>query len=587
MKSSVFVAKYLEKKGVTHVFELIGGMITHLIDSINSESNIEIISCHHEQCAGFAAEGMARITGIPGIALATSGPGATNLLTAIGSCYFDSVPVLFITGQVNTYELKNQRKIRQLGFQETDIVSMAKPLCKYAVQVKESQYLPSVLKKAFEIALEGRQGPCLVDLPMNIQSDQIQDELVNIFINEEMAKDKNKIKLDKYLKNDIDLDQKIGFLRDDIRNAKKPLILAGGGCSTFKNRDCSRKIIKQLNLPVILSLLGVDILSSDNNQRVGFIGSYGNRWANKILGESDLLITIGSRLDIKQTGSDLESFCGEKKIWQIDIDDNEVGARFKPYNHIITSLSYFQKKLNAFDFTNYKGSVNWINRIKELKTKYPANKEYSPEEDEINPIFFLEKLSSFSNSPKIFITDVGQHQMWSAQSLKFGIDDRFITSGGMGAMGFGLPAAIGSYFGNKEKLIFLITGDGSFQLNLQELETIKRNNIPIRIILFNNKCHGMVRQFQESYFKGNNRSTVEGYSAPDFVKVAGAYGIDSFRYSEFKNLDDLFGFLFSISGPVLIELPLSLKSKVYPKLAFGRKFGEMEPEIKPTQMEST
>ncbi len=587
MKSSVFIAKYLQKNGITHVFELIGGMITHLIDSINRESKIQIISCHHEQCAGFSAEGMARINGIPGIALATSGPGATNLLTAMGSCYFDSVPVLFITGQVNTHELKNQRKIRQLGFQETDIVSIAKPLCKYAVQVKKSQDLPSILKKSFEIALEGRQGPCLIDIPMDIQSDNIQDELAKIFLDEKIKTNNYQVNSDKKCKNNFDIHQQINLLRNDVLKAKKPLILAGGGCSAFKNRNSSREIIKKLKIPVVLSLLGVDLLSYDDKQRVGFIGSYGNRWANKVLGEADLLITLGSRLDIKQTGADLKSFCSNKKIWQLDIDDNELGVRVKSQNYIVTSLINFEQELRDFEFKLGSDFTKWNSRIEYLKLKYPSNKEYSPERDEINPILFLEKLSSYSNSPAIYATDVGQHQMWCAQSLILGINDRLITSGGMGAMGFGLPAAIGSYFGNTEKNIFLITGDGSFQLNLQELETIKRNNIPIKIILFNNNCHGMVRQFQESYFKGNNRSTVEGYSAPDFVKVAKAYGINSFDLNQFKNIDDLLNFLFSESGPILIQLPLSVKSKVYPKLAFGRKFGEMEPEIQPTKMEST
>ena len=585
MKASTFLAKYLESQGVTHVFELVGGMITHIIDSINIETKINIVSCHHEQSAGFAAEGYARNSGIPGVALATSGPGATNLITAIGSCYFDSVPTVFITGQVNTYELKKEKKIRQLGFQETDIISIVKPLCKKVFQVERVEDLPHILEKSFEIALEGRQGPCLIDFPMNVQSESLETKLISRFFNKNQEINSNEEDFKKF-ENKI-FDEGIDFLKKDIFNAKKPIILAGGGCSNFKNRGVSKKILKLLNLPVVMSLLGVDILPYDDPLRVGFIGSYGNRWANKLLAEADLLITIGSRLDIKQTGSDLEGFCKNKKIWQIEIDENEVGLRINPDNFLHTSLHFFEHKIRNINFKRNNYIDSWFKRIDHLKLNYPAIAEYLPEIDELNPIFVLEKLSLKTTKPKIFVTDVGQHQMWSAQSLKMNQKDRFITSGGMGAMGFGLPAAIGSYFAGKGKDIFLITGDGSFQLNIQELQTIKRNNIPIKIILFNNNCHGMVRQFQESYFKGNNQSTVKGYSAPNFVEIVNAYGIKAYKISSFEDIDDAIGFLCVADEAILIEFPLSVHSKVYPKLAFGKNFGDMEPEIKPTQMEST
>ncbi len=587
MKSALFLAKYLEYKGVDHVFELIGGMITHIIDAIDTETNIKIISCHHEQSSGFAAEGYARVKGIPGVALATSGPGATNLITSIGSCYFDSIPTIFITGQVNTYELKKDKNIRQLGFQETDIISIVEPICKSVFQVEKSQDLPEILENAFHIALQGRQGPCVIDIPMNIQSEIIRDGLVGKYLktysklnfqNKNPSSEENTTDL---------LDIKLNLLQEEISISKKPLLLAGGGCSNFHNRNSSKKIIEYLNLPVVNSLMGTDILPYNHPLRVGFIGSYGNRWANKLLADSDLLITIGSRLDIRQTGSDLNGFCNNKKIWQIDIDENEIGLRFSPTNSIKTSIVSFEKKIRNLSFKLNSNMENWSNKIQSLKNEYPSENEYKKIENEINPIKLLKELSCYNSKPKIYITDVGQHQMWSAQSLQLKIKDRFITSGGMGAMGFGLPAAIGSFYGSQEEEILLISGDGSFQLNIQELETVKRNNIPIKIILFNNYCHGMVRQFQDSYFKGNTQSTLKGYSAPDFVKIAKAYGIQAFNILSFKNISKSLEFLFSTSDPVLLEIPLSRHSNVYPKMAFGRKFGDMEPEIKPTQMEST
>lgn len=587
MKLSVFLAKYLEYRGTTHIFELIGGMITHIIDAIDKETSIKIISCHHEQCSGFAAEGYARVKGIPGIALATSGPGATNLITAIGSCYFDSVPTIFITGQVNTYELKKNKKIRQLGFQETDIISIIKPLCKSVFQVGNPNDFPLLLEKSFEIALKGRQGPCLIDIPMNIQSAKLDETIAAKFLEKTQDHKKNILEVDSHYNDSKEIEEKLKLLQSQIKNSLRPLILAGGGCSNFFNRNSAKNIFRYLDLPVVMSLLGIDSLPSNNIKRVGFIGSYGNRWANKLLSEADFLITLGSRLDIRQTGSDLKGFCENKQIWQIDIDENELGLRISPDNFIVSSLHNFEKSIKNLNFSKSSNIQNWYIRINELKKSYPPQKEYRTINDELNPIEFLEKLSSHNTKPTIYITDVGQHQMWAAQSLRIGPKDRFITSGGMGAMGFGLPASIGCYFGSKNKEIILISGDGSFQLNIQELETIKRNNISIKIILFNNNCHGMVRQFQDSYFSGNAQSTVKGYSAPDFVKIANAYNIKAFNLASFKTIDDSINFLFDSDFPLLIEYPLSIKSNVYPKLAFGKKFGDMEPEIKPTQMEST
>ena len=587
MKVSDFVAKYLEIRGVTHCYELVGGMITHLLDSISNKTKINIVSCHHEQTAGFAAEGHARITGIPGVALATSGPGATNLLTAIASCYFDSTPALFITGQVNTHEKSGNKGLRQLGFQETNIIEMSKPITKRSYEVDSANKIPEILHEAFNYSLSGRKGPCLVDIPMNIQSAQIEIQKVNQFLikasNQLCKKDDINLINEYYLQN----------LLKEIKLSLKPLVLMGGGCTSFENRKSAIKIAKSLKLPIVFSLMAVDLLPVENDLRVGFIGSYGNRWANRVLGDADLLIVIGSRLDIRQTGSDLKSFCEGKKIFQFDIDKTEVGVRVKPEKSFITSISSLENALRNLykekPFLKLKISEHdlWRNHIKKLKDKFPTKKEYLAKLNEINPITFLNNLSKAINSSSIFVTDVGQHQMWAAQTLQFREGDRFITSGGMGAMGFGLPAAIGCAFASSKKSVYLISGDGSFQLNIQELETLKRNKLNVKIVLFNNSCHGMVRQFQESYFKDNLQSTVVGYSAPSFSKIAKAYGLNSLKLTN-KGLEKkAIEWLLLSNGPSLLEVEISKDSKVYPKLAFGRKFGEMEPEVDPISMEST
>jgi acetolactate synthase-1/2/3 large subunit len=582
LKVSDFVALYLNARGVTHVFELVGGMITHLLDSISKTNQVEIISCHHEQTAGFAAEGSARITGIPGVALATSGPGATNLLTAVGSCFFDSTPTVFITGQVNTHELKGERGMRQLGFQETDIVAMASPICKSAVQVLHAEELPSLLDSAFRLALDGRQGPCLVDIPMNVQSEEIDDSLANSWLS--LASD---IDLDATNSGNNRLKQDLDLLLRAISHAERPLLLMGGGSAATPNREAAQQIADQLQIPVVLSLMAVDLLPVTHPNRVGFIGSYGNRWANKALGAADLLVVLGSRLDIRQTGSDLESFCDGKQIWQIDIDSEEIGSRIKPHHSLCCSIQQAALCLDGHkSFPNSQHRA-WLEWIDELKLVYPAANEYSTDAGEINPINFLQSVSSIHLATCHYVTDVGQHQMWAAQSLRFKEKDRFLTSGGMGAMGFGLPAAIGCAIVDPEILTILISGDGSFQVNIQELETVRRNQLSLKIIIFNNQCHGMVRQFQESYFKGNLQSTVDGYSAPDFAKLSRAYGIPARRLACVEEVDENIHWLLRSKGPALLEVPLSMQSKVYPKLAFGRRFGEMEPEASPIAMEST
>ena len=587
MKSSDFVARYLEARGVTHVFELVGGMITHLLDSIGEKSNISIVSCHHEQAAAFAAEGYARITGVPGVALATSGPGATNLLTAVGSCFFDSTPTVFITGQVNTHELKGERGIRQLGFQETDIVSIATPICKSAVQVRSAADLPAVLDSAFRLALEGRQGPCLVDIPMNVQSEAIDDTFADQWLQAARLASLDATDRTQLLSNDQQLKEEFVALLSAINQAECPLLLMGGGCAAASNRQAARRIAELLGVPVVLSLMAVDLLPELHPQRVGFIGSYGNRWANKSLGAADLLIVIGSRLDIRQTGSDVESFCEGKQIWQIDLDPEEIGVRIQPQHSLCCSIRSAVEQLAALPAADKSQHPAWLEQIDDLRHQFPAWREYPAELGELNPVRLLQKLSGLIPGPCHYITDVGQHQMWAAQSLQFKHEDRFLTSGGMGAMGFGLPAALGSAFSNQNAMTVLVSGDGSFQVNIQELETVRRNQLNLKIILFNNQCHGMVRQFQETYFKGRLQSTVEGYSAPDFIAVSRAYGVPARSLNCIDEVDESIHWLLKSKGPALLEVPLSIRSRVYPKLAFGRKFGEMEPEASPVAMEST
>jgi acetolactate synthase-1/2/3 large subunit len=572
MKASDFIAEFLMKKGIKSVFELSGGMITHILDSLNQKTDINIITMHHEQGAAFAAEGYARVTGLPGIALATSGPGATNLLTGIGSCYFDSTPAVFITGQVNRHELKGDREIRQLGFQETDIVTMAKPITKACFHVSDANDLPNIFENAFKVALEGRPGPVLIDIPMDVQRIQIED---NSFIGDHI----------KSLEIESDILKK---LIEDIKKAKRPLVLSGRGIKASKSQELFDEFIIKTQIPVITTLLGLDTISYDNFQRVGFIGSYGNRWANIAFGECDLLIVLGSRLDIRQTGADTK-FIEDRKIYHIDCEKGEVNNRVKGCQAIITDLSFFfkefEKTVTNISFVSKK---EWINHINDLKNTWPDIKELDVKG--INPNVFMHVLSNMSRKAKAYLADVGSHQMWSAQSLEIYSNQQFLTSGGMGAMGFSLPAGIGASIGlNKEPVVVLV-GDGCMQINIQELQTIVRNKLPIKIIVLNNRTLGMIRQFQDSYFESRYQSTYWGYDAPDFAKVSIAYGIDAKTIENPEEVEDAISWLWSNENekkPQLLQVMIDPHTNTYPKIAFGRPITEMEPFAKPIAMEAT
>jgi acetolactate synthase-1/2/3 large subunit len=572
MKVSDFIAEFLEKKGIKSIFELSGGMITHILDSINQTTNIEIVTMHHEQSAAFAAEAYGRVTGLPGVALATSGPGATNLLTGIGSCFFDSTPALFITGQVNRHELKGDRAIRQLGFQETDIITMAKPITKACFQILNADELPDIFEKAFKIAMAGRPGPVLIDVPMDVQRAQIS-------VKEVTQTDANSVNISTEL---------LKRLVTDIKNAKRPLILAGRGIKAAHSQDLFDSFIQEVKVPVITTLLGLDTIGFENQQRVGFIGSYGNRWANISFGECDLLIVLGSRLDIRQTGADTKFF-EDRIIYHIDCEEGEINNRVNNCIPIVADLKEF--------FINFskvsKGEVFlveevWMLYIQSLKAQWPDIKELSPVG--INPNVFMHQLSKKAKGVTAYLADVGSHQMWAAQSLEIRKEQHFLTSGGMGAMGFSLPAAIGASIAFNKKTVVVIIGDGCMQINIQELQTIIRNKLPIKIIVLNNRTLGMIRQFQDSYFESRYQSTYWGYDAPDFAKVAIAYGINAMTVENEVNVEDAIDWLWNeenLEAPQLLQVMIDPKTNTYPKIAFGRPITEMEPFAKPIEMEGT
>ncbi|MBS3947290.1 MAG: thiamine pyrophosphate-binding protein [Firmicutes bacterium] len=573
MKVSDYIASFLYAQGVRHVFEVVGGMITHLVDSIHCQGKIQLVSTHHEQAAAFAAEAMARITGVPGVAMATSGPGATNLMTAICSCYFDSSPAVFITGQVNRHEQKGSLPIRQLGFQETDIVAMAAHVTKAAWCVQSPEEIPSLLAKAFTIALSGRRGPVLIDIPMDVQRAQISGTEIN-FLQASHQRGPDPAKIEELLA--------------ALSAAKRPLILAGGGISSARVTDLFRKFAEKVNVPAVNSLMAVDLLPCLHPLRVGTIGSYGNRWANIAIGKSDFLLVLGSRLDVRQTGSETEAFKGSRIVYHVDIEAGEINNRVQGCEAIVADLSaFFESGIQLAAESTFTERQDWFAEIRKLRENWPDADELQ-DIPGINPNQFMHQLSASSLLASAFLVDVGQHQMWAAQSLKLAEGQRFLTSGGMGAMGFALPAAIGAALACEGQPAVMIAGDGGFQMNIQELQTIAHHQLPVKMVVINNLCYGMVRQFQQSYFEERYQSTYWGYSAPDFAKVAGAYGIATCTVSNQSEVPQALEKMWQDpKTPFLLQVMVDVYTNTYPKIAFGRPITEMEPFVKPLEMEST
>ena len=570
IKVSDYVIDFLLEHKIDKVFGYIGGAVAHLYHSIGKNKNMEMINCINEQGAAFAAEGYARITGKSGVAFATSGPGATNLITSIGSCYFDSVPTLFITGQVNTYEYKYDKPVRQVGFQETDIVSIVKPIVKYAVMIDDIQDIRYELEKAYFLSQNGRKGPALIDIPMDIQRSEVDFKSLHSFFDSKEFENYNQA--NSYC---------VNMTMEMLRNSKRPVVLVGGGVRISNAQTELLQFLKTYNLPVVYSLMGKDSISEDYEHNMGLIGAYGNRYGNLALANSDLILVIGSRLDTRQTGTSLDTFAREAKIIQVDIDKHELGSKISIDLEIHGDAKEFLNQVNSRSLEI--DIKEWLNNLSAYKSKFSSLTGIDKNIKISNMV--ISQIAKFLTNETVCV-DVGQHQMWTAQSLNTKATQRVLFSGGMGAMGFALPAAIGACIATKNRTI-VIAGDGGIQMNIQELEVIKRRNLPIKIFVLNNKNLGMVRQFQELYFEKKYLGTVDDYSVPDFVKIAQAYGINSRTISDIKNIEIELKNIFSNTHPELIniELPIQMTT-VEPKLIVNKPIEDMYPFIDKDELNS-
>lgn len=541
----------LKREGVTDIFGYPGGKVIPIYNELYDFKGIHHILTRHEQGASHAADGYARVTGKVGVCVATSGPGATNLITGIMTAYMDSVPMVAITGQVSTDQIGKD------AFQESDITGITMPVTKHNYLVKNLRDLPRIIKEAFYIAKTGRPGPVLIDIPSDIQGQKMDFNEFDRLYNQEL-------KLESYSPNYEGHPKQIKMAAKLINCAKRPLILAGAG--VIKSRASSELIefVEKTNIPVAMTLLGLGSIPSTHELSLGMLGMHGTVASNYAVYEADLLIAVGMRFDDRVTGK-LQEFAPNSKIIHIDIDPAEIGKNKKPDVPIVGDVKEVFKKL--IEKVREKEKDEWVEQVTQWKNEYPMT--YEKSDVEIKPQQVIEKISEITGGNAIIVTDVGQHQMWTAQYYNFNRPETFCSSGGAGTMGYGLPAALGAKVGKPEETVIAVVGDGGIQMTSQELMTLAHFNIPVKVVILNNSYLGMVRQWQELFFD-NRYSSVDLEISPDFVKLAEAYKLKGVRIEKPEDLDRLLRENLTTNEPVLFDIKVSKEENVLPMVPLGK-----------------
>ncbi len=568
MKLSDYVVDFLLKENLNQGFFMIGGSVGHIADSCASRG-LTLYTMHHEQAAAFAAEAQAIITRGLGLAMATSGPGATNLVTGIGSSYFASIPVVFITGQVNTFESNLSGTKRQVGFQETDIISIVKTITKYSIQIKDPELIRYELEKSVFISKHNRAGPVLIDLPFDIQKSDIDPSKLKPFLNsEEHAILSRKKELDKII---------LKKVANALGDAERPIILLGHGVRLSNAEENVLKIIEKTSIPVVVSLLGTDCIYHAHPLFHGFIGTYGSRSSNFALANADLILVLGARLDSRQVGVQSKKFAPIAKIIHVDIDETELGTSVNEWLSIHADISEFTNQIFPYLDTSKERSewLKYLDWLKKTYSKCPQNIG----KDEIDPVDAISMLSDVAAEGDIVTVDVGSNQMWFAHGWKTKKRQNILTNGGMAPMGYALPAAIGASLSRNKCPVWTVTGDGGLQVNIQELQTVVRNKLPIKILVLNNRALGMLTQFQTENFEGRLTGSVDGYDAPDFVKVARAYGIASETLAKRTDLKEKIFWLANQKGAALLDVSIPLNYWVLPKSRHNKPVHDMSPHL--------
>ena len=557
LKGSQILLKMLEEEKVDLIFGYPGGAVLDIYDQLY-KSKLKHILVRHEQGAVHAADGYARATGKVGVCLVTSGPGATNTVTGIATANMDSIPVVVFTGQVPTTLIGND------AFQESDITGITRPCTKHNFLVRSVEELAATIKEAFHIARSGRPGPVLVDLPKNVMAAETEFNPANI-------------KIRNYDVAHKPVPKKLSQVLEMLLHAKKPLLMTGGGAILGKASDELTKLARQYQIPVTGTLMGLGSFPGTDPLWLGMLGMHGTYHANMAVSHCDLLIAVGVRFDDRVTGT-IETFAPNAQIVQIDIDPSSINRNVVVELPIIGETKATLKDLIQFlaehKYVPAKDTrQEWLTEIEQWREKVPLT--YCQNGEIIKPQYVIEKLYYVTNGDVFVTTEVGQNQMWTAQFFKFNKPNTFITSGGLGTMGYGLPAAIGVKCAFPDKQVVDIAGDGSIQMNIQELATAAQYNIAVKVVLLNNGFLGMVRQWQELFHEKRYSHTDMTY-APDFVKLAEAYGVVGMRATKPAEVEKTLREAFSIDKPVLMDFRVSREECVYPIVRPGESLSEMD-----------
>ncbi|RMF42030.1 MAG: biosynthetic-type acetolactate synthase large subunit [Deltaproteobacteria bacterium] len=557
---SQILLECLQLEGVDTVFGYPGGAVINIYDDLPDYPSITHVLTRHEQAAVHAADGYARSTGKVGVAIATSGPGATNTVTGIATAYMDSIPMVIITGQVPTPLIGND------AFQEADMVGITRPVTKHNYLVKDIRDLARIVKQAFYIARTGRPGPVLIDLPKDVQVASCKFEYPD------------KVELRGYKPTYTGNPRQIAKAAKMILGARKPVIYVGGGATLS---DCNPELLdlaEMLNMPVTTTLMGMSSFPGNHDLSLGMLGMHGTYYANMAVTNTDLLIAVGARFDDRVTGK-IDTFAPHAKIIHVDIDPTSIKKNVRVDLPIVGDLkqvlSAVVRKLHEEGDSVAalkERTAEWLEEIAGWKEKHPLT--YTPSDSEIKPQFVIEKLSEMLNEDAIITTEVGQHQMWTAQFFRFKQPRTFLSSGGLGTMGYGLPAALGAQMAFPERQVVDISGDGSFQMNSQELATLVQYKLPVKIVILNNNYLGMVRQWQQLFFERNYSQTP--LEVPiDFVKLAEAYGATGISTDRVDQVEEVIRKALETPGPVIMEFKVSREENVLPMVPAGRSIHEM------------
>jgi acetolactate synthase-1/2/3 large subunit len=559
MNGAEILIESLKREGVKHMFGYPGGVVLGIFDRLYEDKDIELILTRHEQGAVHAADGYARSTGKAGVVLVTSGPGATNTVTGIATASMDSIPLVVFTGQVPTMLIGND------AFQEADIVGISRPCTKYNFLVKDVNDLARIVREAFYIATSGRPGPVLIDLPKDVTAVKAefvwpQDVKIRSY-NPTLEGNKWMITQAAHL----------------IAKSKRPVIVAGGGVILSNASKELKELAEITDIPVVMTLMGLGGFPGTHPLALGMPGMHGSYFANRSIQESDLLIAVGMRFDDRVTGR-IDAFAPHAKIVHIDIDPTSIRKNVRVDTPIVGDAKRILAVLNKVlkeEINEQWGEVRnaWLKQIQAWKKERPLTYTYSDEV--IKPQFVVEKIFELTKGDAIISTEVGQNQMWSAQFYKFDKPRMWLTSGGLGTMGYGFPAAIGAQLAHPNKLVIDIAGDGSIQMNIQELATAVINKLPVKVAILNNRYLGMVRQWQELFFSERYSHTKLDETVPDFVKIAEAYGAVGLRATKPSEVEPVLREAFKIKRTVFMDFVVDWKEKVFPMVPAGAAIDQM------------